>query len=67
MPSVFVSISPLKAKLCLPEKLVIDAKSCAFGNFSGGVKLFVEKGAPVDPILLFSKLISMLLTNRTLP
>lgn len=55
VPSVFVSISPLKAKLCLPEKLVIDAKSCAFGNFSGGVKLFVEKGAPVGSNITFSK------------
>jgi hypothetical protein len=54
-PTVFFDISPKKAKLCLPNNLEIDAKTCAFGNFNGNVKLFIEKGVPSGSTVSFSK------------
>lgn len=48
-------ISPKKAKICLPNKLELKAKSCAFGNFNGKLNLIIEKGVPQGSTVSFSK------------
>ncbi|MBK9629491.1 MAG: proprotein convertase P-domain-containing protein [Saprospiraceae bacterium] len=54
-PSVIMGVTPNLVNLCLPDKLKLDIRSCAFAGFTGDLQLFVENGLPSGASYQFEK------------
>ncbi|MBK7233582.1 MAG: hypothetical protein IPH93_15290 [Saprospiraceae bacterium] len=54
-PSVIMGVTPNLVNLCLPDKLSLDIRSCAFAGFTGDLQLFVESGLPAGASYQFEK------------